>query len=159
LEQILKDDLEKILKGKIVILGIGNPVKGDDAAGMIFVEKIERLDRFECIKGGLFPENYTGEIILKKPDTLIIIDAINMNGSPGDIVLLKPEQLKDESFASHGTPISVLIKYLSNFIKDNIYILGIQPKVVNVGNQLSKEVLESVDTLEKIFTDISKLNN
>ncbi len=159
MEQTLKDDLEKILKGKIVILGLGNPLKGDDAAGMIFVEKIEGLDKFECVKGGLFPENYTGEVISKKPDTLIIIDAININGSPGDIVLLKPEQLKDESFASHGTPISVLIKYLSNFIKDNIYIIGIQPKVVSFGNQLSVEVSESVDMLEEIFTDISKLNN
>ncbi len=155
----LKCELEKILKGKVVILGIGNPFKGDDAVGIAFVDKIENLNNFDCINTGLFPENYTGEIISKKPDTLLIVDAVNINGNPGDVALLQPEQLNDKNFDSHRTSISLFVKYLKNFIDDNIYILGIQPKIISFGNQLSEEVKESINNLEKIFTDISKLNN
>ena len=159
IEQELKLDLKKILKGKIAILGIGNPFKGDDAVGTVLVERIDNLNNFDCINCGMSPENYTQEIISKNPDTLIIIDAVNINGKPGDVVLLKPEKLKDECFDSHRIPISVLIKYLKNYIKDNIYVLGIQPKIISYGTHLSKEVSESIDILQKIFTDVSKLKN
>ena len=159
IEQELKLDLKKILKGKIVILGIGNLFKGDDAVGTELVERIENLNNFDCINCGISPENYTQEIISKKPDTLIIVDAVNINGNPGDVVLLRPEQLKDECFDSHRIPINVLIKYLKNYIKDNIYILGIQPKIINYGSHLSREVSESIDILQEIFTNVSKLKN
>jgi len=159
IEHELKGDLKKILNGKVVILGIGNPLKGDDAVGTELVDRIKNLSNFDCIKCEIHPENYTQEIISKKPDTLIIIDAVSINGNPGDVVLLEPKQLKDECFDSHRIPVSILIKYLKNYIKDNIYILGIQPKIISYGNYLSKEVSESIDILEKIFIDISKLKN
>lgn len=156
-EKELKEDLQKILKGKTVILGIGNPLRGDDAAGTELAERLRNC--FDCINGEEVPENYTQEIIAKNPDTLIIIDVVDIRGEPGDIVLLKPEQLKDECFDSHRVPIKVLITYLRNFIKDNIYILGIQPKLLHYGSILSKEVSESVNILEKIFSDLSELKN
>ena len=155
----LKGDLKKILNGKVVILGIGNPLKGDDAVGAELVDRIENLNNLDCIKCEIHPENYTREIISKNPDTLIIVDAVNINGNPGDVVLLESEQLNDECLDAHRIPLSVLIKYLKNYIKDNIYILGIQPKIISYGSNLSKEILESIDVLEKIFLDISKLKN
>ena len=153
----LKEDLKKIIKGKTVILGIGNPLRGDDAAGAELADRLK--NNFDCINGEEVPENYTQDIISKKPDTLIIIDVINIMGKPGDIILLKPEQLRDECFNSHHVPIKVLVSYLKNFIKDNIYIIGIQPKLMQYGSEISKEVSESIDILEKIFSDISELKN
>jgi hydrogenase 3 maturation protease len=157
--QKLKNDLKEILKGKIVIIGIGNPMRGDDAVGNELVERIMNTVKFDCIKCEEVPEDYTADIISKNPDTLLIIDAINLNQNPGDIIILKPEQLKDECFDAHRIPISVFVKYLKNFVKNNVYILGIQPKNISYNSFLSEEVSESIEMLEKLFNDISELKN
>ncbi|MCK4967151.1 hydrogenase 3 maturation endopeptidase HyCI [bacterium] len=157
--QELKENLLEILKGKTVVLGIGNVLKGDDAVGSLLIENIRKLPNFLCINGEEVPENYTGDIISEKPDTLLIVDAINIGSEPGDIFILKPEQLQDDCSDAHHVPLKVLILYLKNYIDADIYILGIQPKLISFSEQISEEVSDSISTLEKIFKDISKLKN
>ena len=159
IHQELKENLLNILKGKTVVFGVGNVLKGDDGAGPVLTEKIRRLPNFLCINGEEIPENYTGDIILEKPDTLLIIDAINIGSEPGDVFILRPEQLKDDCSDAHHIPLKVLILYLQNYIESDIYILGIQPKPLSYSEQLSEEVSESISALEKIFKDISELKN
>ena len=125
---------------------------------MIFLNQ-KLKNKFDCINCEEIPENYTRDIISKNPDTLIIFDVIDIKGEPGDIILLEPENLNDKCFDSHHVPIKVLITYLKNFIKDNIYIIGIQPKHLDFNSKLSEEVSESVNLLEKIFSSISELKN
>ena len=40
-KQELKKDIRKIIKGKTLIVGIGNPLRGDDAAGLELAEKLK----------------------------------------------------------------------------------------------------------------------
>lgn len=155
--QELKEELRKIIKGKTVILGIGNLSKGDDAAGSLLIERIKKYSGFTYINCEEIPESYTGDIIKEKPDTLIIIDSVNVSSEPGDIFILNPEQLQDSCLNAHRIPLKVLILYLSNYITADIYIIGIQPKVVTLTNVVSEEVLKSVSILEKIFKDLSEL--
>lgn len=157
--QKLKNDLKKLLQGKIVIIGIGNPLRGDDAAGNELVKRIMNIVGFDCLQCEEVPENFTADIILRNPDTLLIIDAINLKHNAGDVTLLKPEQLRDECFDAHRIPLSVFVKYLKNFVKNDVYILGIQPKNISYTNLLSEEVSESIQMLEKLFTDISEQKN
>ena len=155
----LKERLKEILNGKTVILGIGNRMKGDDAVGSLFAEKIKELPNFYCINGEDVPENYTGDIILENPDTLLIVDSINIQSEAGDVFILKPEQLSNECTDAHRIPLKVLIKYIRNYTKTDVYILGIQPKFLNIANQISEEVSSSLSILEKIFKDLSELKN
>ena len=153
------ENLLEILKGKTVVLGIGNTLKGDDAAGSLLIEKIKKFSNFLCINCEEVPENYTGDIISEKPDTLLIIDAVNIGSEPGDIFILKPEQLQDDCSDAHRVPLKVLILYLKNYIEPDIYILGIQPKLIGFSEKISEEVSGSISILEKMFKDISELKN
>ena len=57
--------------GKIVVLGIGNEIKGDDALGPNIAWKLNDLfkknDRVIVFDGGTVPENYTGLIRNEEP--------------------------------------------------------------------------------------------
>ena len=75
--------LSKFRKSKVLILGIGNPLKADDAAGPLVCEKISGRVKADVIDAGTVPENYIGSIIKKAPENILIIDAIDFDAKPG----------------------------------------------------------------------------
>jgi hydrogenase 3 maturation protease len=146
--------LKQKLKGasKVLILGIGSELKGDDAAGILAAEKLE--EEFEVIIGGTSPENFTGEIKRLKPSHLIIIDSAQMGEKPGYIRLIDSEEIGGLSFGTHALPLSVMINYLKEYFPLKAIIIGIQPKTLTFGAPPSLEVEDAItdicDSLKSI---------
>jgi hydrogenase 3 maturation protease len=125
---------------------IGNIKGGDDALGPYIANKLK--EDFDVIDCGIVPENYTSVVKQKKPKKLIIIDAINMNLEPGEIRIVPKEKIGIFHISTHGIPISVLIKYLEQFVK-NIIFIGIQPKTM-IG-KMTFDIKKSADKLVRIL--------
>ena len=89
----LLEQLEKLRGSKTVILGIGNTLKGDDGAGPLVCEGLSGKVCAEVMDVGTVPENYIQPIIKKRPQNLVIIDAIDFGGLVGEIKVFKPEQI------------------------------------------------------------------
>ena len=72
---------------KIVILGAGSVLKGDDAAGMLVIEKLEHsldnLPQVLLVAGSTAPENFTGVIKGFQPGHIFIVDAAHLEEEPG----------------------------------------------------------------------------
>ena len=117
---------------KTVILCIGNREGGDDAVGPYIADKLMKYGskNLIIIDAGIAPENFTGVVKNHKPDRLIIIDAIEMELNPGEIRKVPPNRIGVMHVSTHGIPLSVLIKYFSQYI-DSITLLGIQPAQMN----------------------------
>ena len=143
---------------KTVILCVGNRQGGDDAVGPFIADKLMKYASKEliCIDAGIAPENFTGVVKNHKPERLIIVDAIEMNLNPGEIRNVPPDSIGVMHVSTHGIPLSVLIKYLSQYI-DSITLLGIQPMQMN-GNltdiikQSAERLIQNIlsDSIEKI---------
>ncbi|MFH1362969.1 MAG: hypothetical protein ABIH45_01995, partial [Candidatus Omnitrophota bacterium] len=58
-----------ILKGKVVIVGIGNIYRSDDSFGPQLIERLQGGINAVCIDAGTTPETYTGKMIKEGPDT------------------------------------------------------------------------------------------
>ncbi|MCK9604702.1 MAG: hydrogenase maturation protease, partial [Candidatus Omnitrophica bacterium] len=108
--------LEKIqarLKGKVMILGIGNTMRSDDGAGSILAARLKDKVPPEVIDAGAAPENYLEKVIQKKPDTVVIFDAADFGGKPGELRILEAEDLKTANlFSTHNASISLVTNYL-----------------------------------------------
>ena len=81
--------LEEIFKGKkrIVICGIGNDIRGDDAFGVIVAERLKGMiedPNVLIINCGEVPENYTGKIKDFEPDLVVFVDAVDFRGKSGN---------------------------------------------------------------------------
>jgi len=136
------------LKGKVIILGIGNTMRSDDGAGSILASQVQGRVPFIVFNAGTTPENYLEKIIKERPDTIVVIDTADFGGSPGEFELLEAKDIKTVNlFSTHNASISLTINYLQNNLEADISILIIQPKSVDLGDKLSKEV---ADTLDKI---------
>ncbi|HOK56758.1 MAG TPA: hydrogenase 3 maturation endopeptidase HyCI [bacterium] len=144
--------LERIKKGeKVAIIGIGNRLKGDDAAGSIIAEKLKEKVKNEnllVIDAEINPENYIGVIKKFNPPFILIIDAIDFGSFPGDFRIFKPEQIKDTTISTHNFSIPLLKNLIDNI---EIYILGIQPEKIKLGENISQKVSETIEKIIKTF--------
>jgi len=144
-------DLKSILNGKVVILCLGNPDRGDDGAGPYFASLLKGKTSYEVIDAGVTPENYTGVVQRLKPDTIIIVDAVRFEGEPGDVGIFSGEDLRSGKVSTHDVSPKLLIEYLKSSTNAEIYVLGIKPVSNKLGDSLSQEVKQAVEGLTSHF--------
>jgi hydrogenase 3 maturation protease len=131
---------------------MGNMMCRDDAVGSILATRLQGKVPFRVFDAGPSPENYLGKIIREKPDNVIVIDAVDFGGEPGDCRVLEGNDIKTENlFSTHNASISLTTNYLQNNLTTDIIILAIQPKSVAFGEDLSPEVSKALITLEEWF--------
>ena len=143
----MQTNLKNILKGKVVIVGIGNIIRGDDGFGPKLIEKIKKSVQAVCLDAGTAPENYLGKIIKENPDTVLIIDAVDLGKSPGEYEILKGEDIVKCGFTTHDISPVMFIEYLTKETIASIYMLGVQPQNIDLGFEISpklKEILNEV---------------
>jgi hydrogenase 3 maturation protease len=146
------EHLKSHLKGKVTILGIGNTLRSDDGVGSLLANRIKDKVPYIVYDAGPNPENYLGKIIKDGPDNIVIIDAVDFSGNPGEFKVLEGEDLKTVNlFSTHNASIELTINYLQSQIKVDIIILIIQPKTIAFGDKISPEVSETLTRLEEWF--------
>ena len=151
------DHLSEHLKGKVVICGIGSTLRSDDGIGSFLASRIYGKVPYIVYDAGSSPENYLGKIIKDKPDTVVLVDAVDFGGSPGEFRVVEPENIQTVNFFStHNASISLTINYLKADLQADIIILIIQPKCIAFGDTLSPEVVKTLDMLEGWFLAVNK---
>jgi len=147
---------KNIFKGKVVIVGIGNTLLGDDGFGPALIERLKGKVKAVCLDAGSAPENFTGRIAKEKPDTILIVDALHLGLSPGEYEILKKDDILNCGFSTHDISPHMFIEYLENQTRAGIYMLGIQPKNLSFGEEISDSVK---NTLAEITDLIKEADN
>ena len=150
-----------IFKGNFLIVGIGSPLRSDDQAGLILCDILNQ-NGVNCIKCEYGFENCVDIVIEKSPEKLVIIDtAIFSGGNPGDVIFLDSIEAFDSTciLTTHNIPIGLLlntIKELSSIRE--VYIIGIYPRNLEIGLEVSREVTNSLyilaESIVKCFKNI-----
>ncbi len=150
----LSEFIRQVFTGseRAVILGAGSSLMADDAAGVMITDAlIERFgpepERFRAYSGGTAPECFTGEIKKFKPDLVVIIDAADFGGQPGEISAIDPSVVGGVSFSTHMLPLKVMLDYLNKELGCRTTIIGIQPACLEFGGEMTEEVRIAVDEM------------
>ncbi len=155
---MIKEDLTDFLQDnkKLVIMGIGNDIRGDDGVGPYIVENIKDLasSKVSIINATTAPENFTGKIRKLDPTHILIIDAVIMNEGPGKIKLVKKEEVAGVSISTHSMSLSYLVNYLEIEKPYNILFIGVEPESMELGDGLSPLVKSSCDKIIGILKEI-----
>ena len=170
LRQLLKQPANKsgsLLR--IAILGVGNEMRSDDAAGVLAARALAQREcaahtgRVLILEAGNAPENRTGELRAFAPDAVLMIDAADMGEKPGTIQMIREEFIDGMSASTHSLPLSMLARYLKLELHCVIACLGIQPDSNEVGERVSPEILaainELVDELEILIDCSAEAND
>ena len=142
-----------LLKGKTVFVGVGNTLRGDDGLGPFMVELLKERGVSSCINAGEVPENYFGNIVRENPDTVVIIDAVQLFYEPGAYRVLSEEEILETGFSTHTLSPVLFMRRLREVIDGDIFLLGIQPLHIEFGEGLSHEVEQSLHELVRMIVE------
>jgi len=158
--QQLSRQLNKLRGSRIVLVGIGNILRSDDAAGSLVCRRLkERSISADIIDAGTAPENYIQRIIKKAPQNLLVVDAIDFQAPPGTIKIFSPKQLNSSVISTHTLSPRLFVDMVSQSIKVDVYFIGIQPAQTQLCQPVSDEVCLAVELLSKILTEIFSIEN
>ncbi len=140
------------MAGRTVVVGIGNPARGDDGVGTMIAEKLmidEGIDRHRVlvIDAGSVPENYLEPIIRELPRQVVLIDACNFGAVPGEFRFFNPEELAHlqlKGFSTHTLPLNTLATVITQETLSPVWLFGIQPARTGLGETLSSPVSAAV---------------
>lgn len=139
---------------KIAVLGIGSTLRSDDAAGMYFIELLEKLVKKEnvlLLAGSTAPENFTGVLKNFAPDKLFIVDAAYIGLLPGKARIVPAADISGVSFSTHMLPLPVMLKYLASEMRCDVIFMGIQPVCTEQGFRMDDAVKMGTERLAEEF--------
>lgn len=136
---------------KVLILGIGNRLRGDDAVGSILAERLAQKLDIPVIDAGDVPENYPGPIEASGADLVLVLDAANLGANPGDLSLIEMSQLKEMGVSTHTANLALLFKVIPQERRPDAVLVAIQPEQTEAGLSLSRSVDIAMRGLERLL--------
>ena len=137
----------------ILILGLGNPLQGDDGIGCRVVQELEQRtlpDDVEVMDGGT-PGIGLLNLFEGRGSASSIIDAAEMGRVPGEIVRFRPEDVvltgSAERFSLHrsGVADALALAHELHLALPDIIVFGVQPAQAGWSDQLSPQVQAAVE--------------
>jgi hydrogenase maturation protease HycI len=147
----LQEQLAGALQGAVVVMGIGNPCRGDDAAGSLVARKISGASDLHVIDAQDVPENYLSQAAIQDPDTIVLIDSVDLKAAPGSVALLETNQTGAYWPSTHRFPISLLMNYLERETHARVLLIAIQPGPTDFGEEVSAPVSSSLDAIAEML--------
>ncbi|MCL0046898.1 HyaD/HybD family hydrogenase maturation endopeptidase [Thermodesulfovibrionales bacterium] len=151
---------------KISVIGLGNILLRDEGVGVHVVNAIKQRYIFppevEIIDGGT-----TGLDLLpffEGKDKILIVDAADFGKEPGHIEIVEDKNipsLLSPNLSTHHVGLSDLIFAAEalDMRPLEICLIGIQPKFINVGLDMTDEMNEKLDTLVEMSIEKLKAWN
>jgi hydrogenase maturation protease len=140
------------MPGKTLIVGMGNLIYRDEGIGVHVIEKMKEMElpgHVELLDIG----TSTMDLIsyLEGVEKLIVIDAMKAGGTPGTIYKCRPQDL----LPTEEGPVSLhdigLLETLDMAKKKELemdtVVIGVEPKVLSWGMELSDEVKSKIPTI------------
>jgi hydrogenase 3 maturation protease len=152
----INQELNHILSMKPAIIGIGNELRGDDAAGILLVQKIQNSGYQNSIIVYSTPENYLNKIAKIRCDARLWIDVINWGARPGAYKIFDVDEIGQYAISTHNFSPIVLVDYLNSLRYIPNYFLGIQPQKMGLGDKISTPVRDTITKIATFIIDHTK---
>lgn len=138
---------------KSAVFGIGNIMMKDDGIGPLVISKLKEIENIPS-DIDLIDEGAGGMRIIhdiEGYDRILIIDAADFGGGPGEYKLFRPEdvetmkQISGRSLHEMDLIKTLELAGLTGGAPDDIIIMAIQPEAVEMGEGISESLMDRMD--------------
>jgi hydrogenase maturation protease len=147
----------------ILVIGIGNEFRRDDAAGIITVQRLRRIVGDEVL---ILEQSGDGALLIeswKNRERVVLIDAAQSGKTPGTIHRLEANKFplpgKFLRYSTHQLGVNEAIE-LARALKQlpqQLIVFGIEGKYFGPGRGLSPEVAQSIpELIDQVKSEIEK---
>jgi len=135
-------------KNPLLIITIGNSYRSDDGVGPYIASKINKYKKnFTILNAEDQPENIIDEATQLKPGKIVIIDAADFGGMPGEIRLIEKKDIPDTSLSTHSLSPNILAAIIEEDTGADVFFLGIQPESIQLREGLSEPVKKAAEKI------------
>lgn len=154
--------------GRVAIMGIGNPARGDDAVGSIVARKLRRAFAWvppdqvaddvatttvAIVDAEEIPESHLDVLAAARPTVVVLVDAADLGAAPGSLTLVDAAHLGDCTTFTHRTPLAPLARFIERRTGATVLLAAIQPASPGWGSALTGEVEDTANRLANILWD------
>ena len=158
-DEFWQESLSKKLSypsSRVAVVGIGNALQGDDAAGSEVIHLLQEAqvgsEDVLLLNVGVAPENYTGLLCGFAPDIVLLIDGAQINLPVGSIGWVDLADVGGMSASTHTLPLDVFAHYLTTCVGCDVALIGIQIASTEFDSQPSPATRRAVEELASVLT-------
>ena len=141
----------------IVLMGIGNEFRGDDAIGHLLAQSLDerKLPGLASFPVGISVENATHLAARHGAKVLILVDAVSDLERPlGEWGFFEPDTLDSFIHSTHSVPLSLFVAYWKHEIPDlDVHFIGVNIHGTTTFKEISPEILEVRERLVQVFAE------
>lgn len=137
------------------IIGCGNLLLQDEGIGVHLIEYLkdtslpEGVDLIDAGTAGLDLLTF-----IQAAEKVVIVDAVRAGGKPGEIYSFSPDDFETEDspkVSLHDITLKEIFRLLKKICHPpKITIIGIEPKDMDIGTELSSELKEKLPRLSEL---------
>lgn len=146
--------IEAVDRAPVLVIGAGNILRSDDAAGCIVAQRVAEAFPNNVIDGGLVPENFTGPIRRFAPGTVIIVDAADFGAEPGELYVAHEHEVAGDMFGTHGAPLSLFMRAIKEITGSEVILVAIQVGSMEMNAPMTARVESAVDALVESLVSV-----
>ncbi len=158
--QTWEEQLFKRVQGRVMVLGVGNELRGDDGVGpavaQALADELGPAQRGRVIDCGDVPENYIGPILAAGADVIVLCDAADFGGAPGEVRIIEFGGQPAAAISTHNASLGLLVKVLRASAPVDVLLVAIQPQGTQFGAPLSKPVRVSAAEVTAVLAGLFK---
>ena len=149
---MLTADVTELLKpassGTLLVITVGNLLRSDDGVGPYIAAQAKRpKNGIIILDAGERPEDIVGKAIEVRPGRVVIIDAADFGGEPGEVRAIPEEFMPENPISTHRFPLRVISWLLAEDAGAKVDFICIQPESVGFGEGLSDTVRSSAEEI------------
>ncbi|OHD70858.1 MAG: hypothetical protein A2177_01615 [Spirochaetes bacterium RBG_13_68_11] len=140
-----------LLSGRSLVVGVGNELRGDDGLGPALVGRLRPGHPDACLEAGPSLENHVGTIARRRPERVLLVDAVHLGCEPGAWEVLGSGELERLGTSTHDLPLAMLCELITESSGAEVRVLGVQPASLRLGEPLSPGVERALGRLEELI--------
>jgi hydrogenase 3 maturation protease len=148
---------------RVAILGVGNELNGDDAAGMLIARGLREAvrnpawagntDHLLIIEAGPAPESFSGPLRRFRPDLVLLVDAAELGLPPGSAAWIDWTEADAAAASTHTLSPSLFAQFLIEELGCRVAMIGIQPEHLDFDRPVSEKVGRAVKKVTAVLKE------
>ena len=152
----LEEAVRRVLArgGRIVVVCIGNSLRGDDAFGPLVYEFLREEGVNSVINAEHAPENALGLLLREKPSLLILVDAVKGRGRAGELIVTRlSEASSPPPLTTHSVPLDLLVRAV-DLDPARVILVGVYASNFEFGVKPSVKVVKAAKLVAELLARV-----
>jgi hydrogenase maturation protease len=149
------DELARALRDTVshptAVVGVGNPLTGDDGFGPAVVAALQPSERLTPFDVRGVPESFLGPIAASGCPGVLFVDAADLEAEPGRLALVDADSLAEIDVSTHVVSLALMAEAVRRLAEERdaeravrCALLAVQPESMAEADRLSAPVAAAV---------------